>query len=96
MHLLYVCYTEQRTFREPSANPHQNSSYSVVECFDSFGLARKQYSCSCCPYKTFKKYNIQTHFLIHTRQKPYQCNVCNKSFSQKGNLQRHFITHMAH
>ncbi|XP_067388833.1 zinc finger protein 579 [Emydura macquarii macquarii] len=56
-------------------------------------VSRKGYACSVCG-KTFKsKYDLATHFLIHTGELPYQCGQCGKRFRRLSHLKQHHVTH---
>nr|XP_056720218.1 zinc finger protein 579 [Euleptes europaea] len=56
---------------------------------------KKAYECSVCrkPFKS--KYDLATHFLIHTGALPFQCGRCGKRFRRLSHLKQHDVTHTA-
>ncbi|XP_048373055.1 zinc finger protein 579 [Sphaerodactylus townsendi] len=56
---------------------------------------KKAYGCSVCgkPFKS--KYDLATHFLIHTGALPFQCSRCGKRFRRLSHLKQHHVTHTA-
>ncbi|XP_077170739.1 zinc finger protein 579 [Paroedura picta] len=56
---------------------------------------KKAYECSVCgkPFKS--KYDLATHFLIHTGALPFQCGRCGKRFRRLSHLKQHGVTHTA-
>ncbi|XP_054850094.1 zinc finger protein 579 [Eublepharis macularius] len=54
---------------------------------------KKAYKCSVCckPFKS--KYDLATHFLIHTGALPFQCSRCGKRFRRHSHLKQHDVTH---
>uniref|UniRef100_A0A8C8VJ54 Zinc finger protein 579 n=1 Tax=Pelusios castaneus TaxID=367368 RepID=A0A8C8VJ54_9SAUR len=69
------------------------ASSGAVEQPGTVLAPRKGYECSVCG-KAFKsKYDLATHFLIHTGELPYQCSQCGKRFRRLSHLKQHHVTH---
>ncbi|KAI8812282.1 hypothetical protein BJ742DRAFT_673740 [Cladochytrium replicatum] len=48
----------------------------------------------CCPFegcgKMFtRRYNLQSHLMVHSGERPYKCPSCGASFSRQHDLRRH-------
>lgn len=63
-----------------------NNLYMLCRAIE---LTNKIYICCICDKTFTKKYNRNTHLLIHMNIKLYKCNICKRSFSREGNLRRH-------
>ncbi|XP_069462810.1 uncharacterized protein [Ambystoma mexicanum] len=56
-------------------------------------LHRKGYECNVCD-KSFKsKYDLASHYLIHTGELPFQCPKCGKRFRRLSHLKQHDVSH---
>ncbi|XP_071315009.1 zinc finger protein 62 homolog [Trachinotus anak] len=51
------------------------------------------FSCSECGKRFCKKFALQRHMKIHTKERPYGCDVCGKRFLRHGNLKVHMRVH---
>lgn len=51
--------------------------------------------CAICGKSFSGKYNLQTHYRIHSGVKPYRCSICDKTFSQNHRYIPICISYMA-
>ena len=52
-------------------------------------LEKKMWFCTCCDYKTIRKYNITRHMRKHSGEKVVRCLYCDKNFANKPDLINH-------
>lgn len=56
-------------------------------------LNPNRFSCSYCPYKTFKKYALSQHISVHTKIYKYSCDLCEFKTSYGRNFRSHRAKH---
>lgn len=56
---------------------------------------KQLFECSCCSYKTIRRFNMDRHIKTHTMKKENDislvCSYCNRSFISKYNLDKHIL-----
>ncbi|KAI7890743.1 uncharacterized protein EV154DRAFT_564013 [Mucor mucedo] len=52
---------------------------------------KKEFACSFCDFVCNRKYNLETHMVLHNpnRKKKYQCTNCGRGFDRKADVKRH-------
>ncbi|KAL4714839.1 hypothetical protein ACJJTC_002698 [Scirpophaga incertulas] len=48
-----------------------------------------RFGCDQCDYKTWNKYDLNKHILIHKGEKLYQCQYCSQSYYTSSNMTSH-------
>ncbi|XP_050556714.1 histone-lysine N-methyltransferase PRDM9-like [Spodoptera frugiperda] len=56
-------------------------------------LNPNRFSCSYCPYTTFKKYALSQHISVHTKVYKYSCDICDFKTSYGRNFRSHRAKH---
>lgn len=51
------------------------------------------FSCSLCPKKFTRAYNLRSHLRTHTDERPFVCTVCGKAFARQHDRKRHESLH---
>ena len=53
----------------------------------------QRYICELCKKTFTRKWCLNRHVKIHSREKPYICAICSKAFTRKSDLNRHIMSH---
>jgi uncharacterized Zn-finger protein len=59
--------------------------------FDPQNLVRRgaTFSCTLCPQRFTRAYNLRAHLRTHTDDRPFLCSICETSFACQNNRKRH-------
>ena len=79
------------------ASVDNNKFFALTSGTKEDGTLEKQWFCTCCDYKTIRKYNITRHMRKHSGLKVVKCLYCTESFANKPDLINHEqIVHNKH
>ncbi|VDK30997.1 unnamed protein product [Gongylonema pulchrum] len=53
----------------------------------------RAHRCTVCNKTFCKKFELDRHFVVHTKERRFICDICKKRFSQKSSLAQHKLTH---